>query len=192
MAGLMTYGGSSLLIRGGALATSIACCCNCPIGTIVYWAFYFTDADRVYVGEETDWTDDVLAEFLGKFYGFDLSAVFWAGNTEATPDPVNGKYYYGEFQIWCVANCCGTPACEDFYYEDKALNFANNWSRITDASSQFEWDPPWAVGSCAGNTIENDRGIGILFDCVVDGLSFPSDPATGDFVLRKSIEVCCE
>jgi hypothetical protein len=38
---LMTYGGSSLLVRNGAIGTTVACCCACPVGTIVSVAWYW-------------------------------------------------------------------------------------------------------------------------------------------------------
>lgn len=188
---LMTYGGVNLLVRNGQLTTHPRCCCSCPVGQLAIWAYYFTDADQVEVNvDETTYVNEVLAEFNGKYFGYELAAVFWVGNPDS-PDPVTGKTYYGEFQIWLVAYCCDTSLCDDFYYEDKAETFANDWSRITDPASQFEWDPPWNVGSCSGATIESDAGLDTLFECVRQSISFPSDPATGEFVKRESIEVCC-
>lgn len=189
MAGLITYGGSSLLIRDGELATSLNCCCGCPVGVLGIWAYYFTDADDIEVGTEETVVNEVIAEFSGTYFGFTLHKAFWVGNTEGATRP-DGKDYYGEFQVWFVANCC--TGCDDFYYQDKAEQWANDWTRITDPASQFEWDPPWAVGSCAGLTIENDAGVRAMFECVRQGISFPSDPATGEFILDTSIEVCCE
>lgn len=185
---LMLYNGG-ILTRDGSLATSIACCCGCPIGQLAVWAYYFTDADDIEVGTESSVVNEVIAEFSGTYYGYTLHKAFWVGNTEGAARP-DGKNYYGEFQVWLVANCC--TACDDFYYQNKAEQWANDWTRITDPSSQFEWDPPWAVGSCAGLTIENDEGVVAMFNCIVEALSFPSDPATGAFILNTSIEVCCD
>ena len=183
---LMLYNGGILTV-GGALATSLNCCCSCPIGDLAVFAYYFTDADQVEVGvDELTYVNEVLSEFNGTFFGYDLRVAFWIGN------PTGDGTYYGEFQIWLVAECCPKETtCDDFYYQDKAESFANSWSRITDPSTQFEWEPPWDTGSCAGLTIQNDAGIDILFDCAKETISFPSDPATGAFVKRESIEICC-
>jgi hypothetical protein len=191
---LVLYNGA-LLVKNGSLTTDLDCCCKegCPIGQLAVWAYYFTDSDKVEVGvDEETMVNEVIAEFEGKHFGFDMHVAFWVGNPFESPDPVTGKYYYGEFQIWLVANCC--ESCDDFQYENKAEGWAYDWPRITDPASQFAWDPPWAVGSCAGLTIENDEGIQILYDCVESALDGPdsSDAATGAFILRESIEVCCD
>ena len=191
---LILYNGK-ILTRGGYLASSIDCCCDkkCPVGQLAVWAYYFTDIHQVEVGvDENTYINEVLSEFSGTHYGYKLSVAFWVGNPEAAADPVTGKIYYGEFQIWLVAVCCPKDNCDDFLYQDKAEQFALDWTRITDPSSQFEWDPTWAVGSCAGNTIESDAGIDVLFECVRQAISFPNDPATGQFALKQSIEICCE
>lgn len=185
---LMTLSGS-LLVRAGSLATSASCCCvGCPVGQLGVWAYYFTDSDNIEVGTEDTVANEAVAEFAGTFFGFKLHVAFWVGNSEETPRG-DGKTYYGEFQVWLVANCC--ESCDDFQYQNKAEGWAYDWSRITDPSSQFAWDPVWQTGSCTGLTIENDQGIQQMFDCLVESLSFPTDPATGAFVLRTSIEVCC-
>ena len=80
---LMLYNGG-ILTRDGALATSIACCCGCPIGQLAVWAYYFTDADNIEVGTEATVVNEVIAEFSGTFYGFTLHKAFWVGNPEET------------------------------------------------------------------------------------------------------------
>ena len=186
---LMKYGGQ-LLVRNGSLATSAACCCvACPIGTLDLFAFYFNDLGGPEVGQETTFTDDVKTEFLGKYFGFDLSALFWIAN-DPFLDVASGKYYWDTFQIFALANCC--VSCDDFYYRDKQEAFATNWARIVDPASQYEHDPNWQVGGCAGDTIENDEGIDVLFQCAKDAIELPYEVPDGAFVFRKSIEVCCD
>ena len=187
---LYLYNGTILKV-GNALAASDNCCCKegCPIGQLATWAYYFTDADNIEIGTEETVVNEVIAQFGGTYFGYTLHKAFWVGNDEGAPR-ADGKEYYGEFQVWLVANCC--TGCEDFYYQDKAEQWAYDWTRITDPSSQFEWDPNWAVGSCSGLSIQNDAGVRVLFECVRQTISFPSDPATGDFVLDTSIEVCCD
>lgn len=181
---LMLYNGG-ILTRDGALATSVNCCCGCPIGQLAVWAYYFTDADDIEIGTEETVVNEVIAQFSGTYFGYTLHKAFWVGNDEGAPRP-DGKEYYGEFQVWLVANCC--TGCDDFYYEDKAEQWAYDWTRITDPPSQFEWFP----AGCEYSTIYNDAGIVNLFECARQTISFPSDPATGEFILDTSIEVCCD
>ena len=186
---LMLYNNRILRV-GAALATHERCCCDvsCPVGELGTWAYYFSDFDNIEVGTEATLVNEVIAEFSGTYFGYTLQKAFWVGNTEGATRP-DGKDYYGEFQIWLVANCC--ESCDSFYYEDKAEQWAYIWARISDPPTQFEWDPLWQTGSCVGLTIENDAGVQVMFECVKSALSFPNDPATGQFILDNSIEVCC-
>ena len=186
---LYLYNGTILKV-GNALAASDNCCCKeCPVGQLSLWAYYFTDADNILISDAAAVANEARAHFSGTHYGYTLHKVFWVGNDEGAPR-ADGKEYFGEYQVWLIANCCA--ACEDFYYEDKAEQWANNWTRITDPSSQFEWNPNWAVGSCTGLGLASDADVRVLYECVRQTLSFPSDPAFGDFVLETSIEVCCD
>ena len=184
---LILYNGK-LLTRGGYLASSIDCCCDekCPVGNLVYWAFYFTDADEIEVGNE-DFVNEAISHIDGLRFGFDLRVVFSVGNPAGGTSP-----YYGEYQVWMVGECCPKEqTCNDTGYLNYIESYANSTAHITDASSQFQWDPNWQTGSCSGLTIESDAGIDAMAECVRQSISFPNDPATLKFHLRQSIEICC-
>jgi hypothetical protein len=190
----MTIGGGSILVRGGAIATSKACCCNCEVGSLVLFAWYFTLEDKVEVGKESNWYNDVLDAWNLDYPvgGYDLRSLFWVGNPQESPDPEDGKYYYGEFQIWGLAQCCPDRECDDFLYRNELETWTIGWDKIRDISiPQWEWDPFWRYGSCQQEPdVDTDAAVLRVKECVVEGLSFPDDPADGAFVLRKSIEVC--
>lgn len=194
---LMTYGGASLLVRNGAIGTSVACCCNCGVGTLVWFAWYWNDVDKICVGDEYKYYNDILAEWNKDYpiYGFDLRNLFWVGNPSGATDPDQDNCeIWGEFQIWGQAQCCPDRDCDDFYYREAIEAWTIGWDKITDiARPQFEWDPNWRRGSCQGfPEATNDQQVSRVKECVEEQLSFPYDPAESAWVLRKSIEVCCD
>jgi hypothetical protein len=190
---LMTLGRGTLLVRDGAIGTTVACCCDCGVGQVNVMAWYWYVEDKVEVGKEQDYYQDVLDEWDKLLHGFALRGVFWIGNPSESADPVTGKVYYQEFQIWAVVQCCPDRSCDDVYYQNSVESWTAGWERIRDITlPQFDWDPNWAIGGCVGETISNDNGLNILYDCVSQILSRPNDPAVAEWVYRKSIEVCCD
>ena len=192
MATLMTYGGNALLVRGGALATSIACCCNCAVGIVIPIAWYFYYEDNVPVGSEADWYQPIIDEFDKLIYGFDLRAVFWVGNEEETPRFGDGQLYYDEFQVWAIVQCCPDRDCDDFSYQNYVETWTVNWDKIRDINlPQFEWEAA-PTGGGGGGALNDDAGVTQIFNAAKDGLGEAGDPSSGAFVLRDSIEVCCD
>lgn len=184
---LILYQGK-LLHRNGVLAADINCCCDkaCPVGDLVFWAFYFTDADQIPVGN-TDFIDEAIAQLDGESNGgYDLKIVFSVGNAD------DESQYYSEFQVWMIASCCPKNSCDTTGYELRVDNYANNTTHIDDASSQFEWEPVWQQGSCVGLEISSNDGVDTMAECVRQVISFPNDPATLTFHLREDLEICCE
>ena len=183
---LMTYGGASLLVRNGAIGTSVACCCSCPTGTVVIFAWYFDTQDNVEVGREQDWYQPPIDELNRLLYGFDLRAIFWIGNEEEQVRE-DGKLYYDEFQVWGIAQCCPDRDCDDFYYRNHVEVWTENWDKIRDIQlPQFEWEPGIGAG------IDSDAAIGDVYEAAKDVLAEAGDPPSSAFVYRDSIEVCCD
>ena len=192
---LMTYGGFALLVRNGAIGTSVACCCGCPVGTVVPVAWYWYPEDYVIIGKESEYYQPIIDEYdTGLHYGFDLRVVYWIGNpSESEVHPVTGEPVYEEFQVWTVFQCCPDRECDSAYLEFELEEWTSDWTdKIRDVTLQHTWDPPWAIGSCAGLGLTDDSGVSNLFRCTKDSISFPNNPAQGQFILRNSLEVCCE
>lgn len=183
---LMTLGRGTLLVRNGAIGTTVACCCGCPTGTVVIFAWYFYLQDNVEVGREQDWYQPPIDEFDRLLFGFDLRAVFWMGNEEEAARE-DGKLYYDEFQVWGIAQCCPDRDCDDTAYQNYMENWTYNWDKIRDITlPQWDWEP------AVGGGVSSDADINVLYDAARETLAEAGDPPTSAFVLRDSIEVCCE